>query len=865
MDAVLRIEVAREDDTFCDEQTFLVRRRKHSGTLDWFNTQQGETTIRFGRFELSGSGVAESATEFFRTLKLEKSGAYVWRAENDVGLRSSPPQPDRLPSPSKADEVWVLHDSPRTIPPEWGSLPPPGQNGHEDAGWLFEPEARDVYLFLHENLHELYRLMIGLTGPVPLPPLWSFGFWHSRYHPYDENAVRDVIDRYRAGGFPLDVFVMDTDWRTGGSRGYDINSELFPDIERVFHACSQRGVRTLLNDHPEPRGLLPMDPALFQYRYDNLARLIDMGLDTWWFDRNWPNIIQGPVPGIETSVWGQALYWDIISSRRPEQRTVLLSMSSPHPATHRYPIWWTGDNESDWAALSGGVQDSIEEGLQLRPYTGQDIGGHVGYPSPEQFVRWMQWGAVAPTLRLHSGPHNRVRYPWRYGEAALRSSRDYVRLRYRLLPLLYTLSRQAHDTGIPMLRSMELDEPAAPAWACSRQFMLGDDLLVAPVLEPSTKSSESLDYLRFSEPLQRQVWFEPSWSRQQLRDEDVPQGAPCEVGYDEEIRIDSLNWSEKLTAWKPGFYALWTGSFEVPEDGWYLFRLQGNGRKSLLIDEDRPAQLIGAFDTGNREVTLHLSASCSHSIRLTFLHSPLVQPSIRLIMGRVPEIDTLSPVHHRMWVPPGGWRDLWTGEEIYGPATITRRRMTHQLPVLARHGGIVPLGSIPEHTGEAIWSPVTWEIFVPHESGARDFTLYEDDGTTLAYLDGMWAKTTLQVQWNSRNIVVKLGPPVGALVERVSERIHFLRVNLPRGATVRAVAAAQFELPEVTSPPDEDSRRAWWYRLSPARDSAQMTPLALVPEAAGQPNGTTLLIRLVAVSEIRIEVQLPDGQATEIT
>ena len=547
--AILRIELGRGDGSFCDEPTFTVVSRECAGTLE-YREGFGGIIVETRDFRLRGDAQAPDITACFGSLTLEHGAETVWSTGEDTALRSHPPEPDRLPPPAHAAPVWALHDRPRAIAPDWGCLPPPSG---DDSGWRFEPAAVDVYLFLYRGaLPELYRLMTHLTGPVPLPPLWSFGFWHSRYFPYTGQMVLDVIDRYRQEGFPLDVFVIDTDWRVGGSRGYDISPDHFPDLADTLQACAERGVHTLMNDHPESLGLAATDASLLRYRSANLLRLIDMGLTTWWFDRNWPDIIAGPVPGIETAVWGQKLYWDIVSNRDSIDRPVLLSMSASHPAAHRYPVWWTGDNESDWHALSRGVQDSVDEGLQLRPYTGQDIGGHLGYPSPEQYVRWMQWGAVSPTFRLHSGPANRLRYPWRFGNAALRASRDYVRLRYRLLPLLYTLARQAHESGIPLLRAMELGHPEAPAWTRGRQFMLGDDLLVAPIVAPAFTPTELDTPARFRQPLRRRVWFEPSWHQQQLSDDEEPQGAPEDIGNDHEIRIDPINWYEKLTAWRPG-------------------------------------------------------------------------------------------------------------------------------------------------------------------------------------------------------------------------------------------------------------------------------------------------------------------------
>ncbi len=856
-DAVLRIELSRPDGSFCDQATFAVFARELQGPLTAGSDRRGEVLAAKRDLTLRGMPGPPDVRELYQSLRLEREGRTLWSAETDIGLRSKPPQPDSLPRPSEAGPVWVLHDRPRAIPPEWGSLPPPESYDGGQSGWRFEPEALDLYLFLYEDdVRKLYRLLTLLTGAIPLPPLWTFGFWHSRYHPYTEQTVLETIDRYRAEGFPLDVFVIDTDWRVGGSRGYDISTEHFPDMAHTLRACRERGVRTLFNDHPEPRGFSPLEDGLFRYRRENLTRMVDLGLTTWWFDRNWRDIIPGPAPGLETAVWGQKLFWDILSAHNPDRRTVLLSMAAGHPASHRHPIWWTGDIESDWSALGQAVRDSVDEGLQLRPYTGQDIGGHVGYPSPEQYVRWMQWGAVSPTFRLHSGPLNRFRYPWRFGKRALRISRDYVRFRYRLLPLFYTLAREAYETGVPMHRSMELFDPQAPSWTRERQFALGDDLIFAPVIDPAVEMAELRSPFRFRTPLERRIWLEPYWPEGARGGGELPFGPADEVGYDHEIRIDAYNSSEKRMAWKPGFHVVWDGAFEVPENGWYVLRLEGNGMKSLVVDVDFPAQLMSSFDTGDREVALLLSAGKKHRIRVTYQDDRLVNPAIQLSIGRAADLGELPPGKKQAWIPPGLWRDLWSGTVHRGPATIELPVHIHQIPTLARSGAILPLGPIPQHTGRAVWDPLTWEIFAPEEGETGSFTLYEDDGQSNCYQRGQWARSSIEVQRIDGALLVRLEEPRGEYAASIKRRSFLLRVHLPPGIGVAGVSLAGEEISETASVPAACSEKPWWKRLPAAGAPERRTPLSLSDDGPGYLKGETALLRVPAVAiEIRVRLR----------
>ena len=410
--SVVRVEAVLPDGGFVDESTFtIVARPEPEGPLLSMDKREKDEFVRFGAFSI-GFGHDGIGRSNVPDVCVSTGGKTVWSVSTDRELHTQPPQPQRFPGPEEPAEIWAFHDRPRLIPPRWGSLPPPDSDNAPDSGWNVADSLFDVYLIFYEGNRNLLREeFMNLTGRIPVPPLWTFGFWTSRYYPYSEETAYDVMGRYEEMGIPLDVFVLDTDWRVGGSRGYEINNELFPDMKRFLGRCRERGIRTVLNDHPEPLGREPLDPELFRYRRENLIRLFEMGLSAWWFDRNWGDIIQSPVPGMSSAVWGQKLYHDIAESYRPEERPVVLSMTHPHAASHRYPIWWTGDNNSDWRALGESVEDTLEDGLQLRPYTAPDIGGHVGFPSPEQYVRWLQWGSVAPTMRLHCGPHNRYRYP----------------------------------------------------------------------------------------------------------------------------------------------------------------------------------------------------------------------------------------------------------------------------------------------------------------------------------------------------------------------------------------------------------------------------------------------------------------------
>lgn len=176
--------------------------------------------------------------------------------------------------------------------------------------------------------------------------------------------------------------------------------------------------------------------------------------------------------------------------QRPDSRPFIISRSG-WAGLQRYGWTWTGDTVSTWEALRQSIATLLGLGLSGIAYSGADIGGFSGTPSGEMFLRWFQMATFLPFFRTHSAVHTPRREPWTFGEPWLSILREFLRLRERLLPYLYTLCWEAEQTGAPLVRpAFWLDPGDASLWDVDDAFLLGNDLLVAPVLEPDTTSRE---------------------------------------------------------------------------------------------------------------------------------------------------------------------------------------------------------------------------------------------------------------------------------------------------------------------------------------------------------------------------------------
>ena len=639
-----------------------------------------------------------------------------------------------LPEPADAIAGWAFADQPRLIPPAWGALPPP-DDAHPASGWTAETAARDVYVFLPGagGYRQLVADFLRLCGRIPLPPFCALGLIDSRYYPYTQQEALGVIDEFRARGIPLDIFVLDTDWRVGASHGYGLNTALLPDLPAFVREAHARDVRIMLNDHPEPTQPEALAPAELRYRHAGLTSLLNLGVDYWWFDRNWHVSLGEPAPGLSRDVWGMRLYHDIARAQRPDQRVLVMSnvegidngvLTAPSaPSAHRFPIWWTGDTRATWMDLRQGVRSAVNSGVRsLLPYVSEDLGGHHDTPDEELYARFVQYGALSPICRLHCSSNNH-RHPWRYGGGG-EIAADYIRFRYRLLPTLYAAAREAHDSGRPLLRRCDVYWPAEPEARGDTQYLLGPDLLVAPVLE-SVVPLAALPSEHLSTPEGTPGLVAAYHANTMCAGEPVAHVVETEIAHAWRGKpplplLDGLKFSVR-----------WTGFLgPLPESGLYRLAIRTDDRVRVWLDD----HLI--LDYGDKAGPVYkcadvmLQTDHRYALRIDYASTGNWNTMCELLWGR----HRRAAAERSVWIPPGRWHSVWSGASITGPATIRIPATLAQLPLFVRGGGLI--FSVPprESTGRPEWPDLCVDAFAPQGDAAAMRELYEDDGVSCDYL-----------------------------------------------------------------------------------------------------------------------------------
>jgi alpha-D-xyloside xylohydrolase len=387
-----------------------------------------------------------------------------------------------------------------------------------------EGQSMRYFVIYGPSPKEILRKYTALTGRPARLPDWSFGLWLSTSFTtsYDEETVSSFIDGMAERDLPLSVFHFDCFWmREFQWCDFEWDPRVFPDPPGMLRRLRDRGLRICVWINPyigqrsplfeegRSRGYLLMRPDGDVWQWDKwqpglavvdftnpearewyagkLEALMDMGVDCFKtdFGERIPTDVvyhDGSDPerahNYYTFLYNRTVF-DLLRKKRGEGEAVVFARSAT-AGGQRFPVHWGGDCESTFEAMGESLRGGLSLGASGFGYWSHDIGGFEGTPDPGLFKRWIAFGMLSSHSRLH-GSHS-YRVPWLFDEESVDVLRDFTRLKMRLMPYLAGAARQASGEGLPMMRAMVLEFPDDPACThLERQYMLGDDLLVAPV------------------------------------------------------------------------------------------------------------------------------------------------------------------------------------------------------------------------------------------------------------------------------------------------------------------------------------------------------------------------------------------------
>ena len=400
----------------------------------------------------------------------------------------------------------------------------------------FSAEAGDLnYYFIQgDTVAQVIQQYAKLTGTCELPPKWSLGFQQCRYSYYPDHEVYNIADTFRNKKIPADVIYLDIHYMKD-YMAFTFNDERFPDPKGLIEKLESQGFKVVVILDPgiatKPgygtydRGV--EEDVFVKYpdgtKYEasvwpgnshftdftsekgrewwakELNFYTDLGLEGFWNDMNepacWgqdvPNLIEFDYEGQQVShkkarnVYGFQMVRATFEGAKKHignKRPFTLTRAG-FSGVQRYSAVWTGDNVAGDDHMLLGVRLVNSLGMAGVPISGYDVGGFVGESGPALFARWLAIATFAPFFRVHSMVNVRDSEPWAYGEEVEEISRNYISLRYKLMPYIYTLAYEAHTTGLPLNRSLAVDyynDHNIYGGSAQDEFTLGQWLLVCP-------------------------------------------------------------------------------------------------------------------------------------------------------------------------------------------------------------------------------------------------------------------------------------------------------------------------------------------------------------------------------------------------
>lgn len=389
--------------------------------------------------------------------------------------------------------------------------------------WIAPKEKPSVDLYFFGYGHDYLSCLkdfYHLCGEVPLLPRFTMGNWWSRFYRYTEESYLELMEKFRSKGIPFSTAVIDMDWHLtdipkkygSGWTGYTWNPELFPDPKRFMDRLHEMGMRVTLNVHPADgvrayeEAYLPMAKALdvdyekedkipfdatdkrfmeayFKYLHHPNE---DRGVDFWWLD--WQQGTTSRIAGIDT-LW-MLNHLHFLDSGRDGKRPLTFSRYAGI-GSHRYPIGFSGDAFSTWESLE--FQPYFTANASNAGYTwwSHDIGGHQGGRRDDELaVRWLQYGAFSPILRLHSTSNEFYgKEPWNYSMESEQVMTVFLQLRHRMIPYLYSMNYRTHLDGLPLVQPMYYRHDTDEAYAVPNQYYFGTEMIVCPITRPMDRKA----------------------------------------------------------------------------------------------------------------------------------------------------------------------------------------------------------------------------------------------------------------------------------------------------------------------------------------------------------------------------------------
>jgi alpha-D-xyloside xylohydrolase len=655
-----------------------------------------------------------------------------------------------------------------------------------------------------------YRL---LTGKAPLFGKWAYGFWQSKERYKTGAELLGVLREYRHRGIPLDNIVQDWSYWGGMDQfsGMVWDSTTFPAPSKMIDTIHQANAHLMVSIWPAfgekteiyramlSEGFLyspihwnngrvydAFNPEARDLYWQYLKKgLFDIGVDAYWMDATEPEFRctddryiteLSMKSGGRTFLGSFARYlnaYSLMTTRgvyehhreATDKKRVMILTRSSYAGQQRYAAaTWSGDTFASWDNLKVQIASGINFSMSGIPYWTHDIGGfntdfHFprGLSDPaykELFVRWFQFGAFCPIFRAHGT--SIPREMWNFGSRgdwAYDALVDADRLRYRLMPYIYSVAWRVTHDDYSILRGLPMSFPDdRRTHSLSAQYMFGPSLMVCPVTRP-------MQY----PPEYKGIDITPNHF---YSADDDEHGVELQVyrGTD----FDSLLLVRRTDVGQIS----WLGCLPVGLDTSYSIRLQGRimsesrGKYALYVITDGGVRfwidnklLIDESSNSVRKTlatSIDLNALTKYAFRLEYRQFKPNNALLRINWEK-PEASPGDQKTIEVYLPQDArWFDFWSGTLTNGGQTVHADAPINRLPLFVPAGSIIPMGPDIQYANEQSNGPIELRIY-PGKNA--DFTLYDDEGDGYNYEKA--AYTLIPFHWDDPNRTLTIGSQQG--------------------------------------------------------------------------------------------------------
>ena len=707
------------------------------------------------------------------------------------------------------------------------------------------PAGVDYYLMTGDNLDGVITQYRELTGDAPMFPRQAYGFFMSKERYSTQQEVIGIVETFRKNHYPLDFIVQDWQYWTdkpGNWTSMTWDPDRYPDpkamcdtIHNDLHAKVMISIWPTVGDDCDLGRELDSKNLRFKPThwirqgrvYDAYSQegrdiyfkhlkkgLLDVGVDATWMDgtevetRSACHDQRAMIRDIkENGINAMGDFTRYLNcytllttkgcyegQRATSDKRVLTLTRSAWAGQQRYAaLSWSGDTTASWNRLKEDIVGGLSASLSGLPYWTQDTGGFFsggfrGIDNPEYqelLARWNQFAIFNPVYRWHGTGFSKE--PWRFKDIAPEAYNSYLsgaKLRYRMMPYVYSLAWMTTQDHYTMTRPIVMDFPDTPgATTNEAQFMFGPSMLVQPITRSLRQATRPrppvIDASALTTPA-----GEPGVKIEYFNDERLRN----KVSTSTEKVVD-LSWpGPPLVEWPEGlrngdhFSARLTGFITAPEDGKYEIGVSGDDGFRLWLDGKLVVEDWNSADARYKSTDIELKKGQKVQFRLDYYQN-LYSRELKLCWRTPDELRKYSADHNDAAVdvnlPVGAkWYDFFSNELIDGGTTVSRACPMDQFPFFIKAGSIIPFnGEDTEYATQKTSAPMEIRVYPGRDAA---FTLHEDDNETYAYEKGEYSDITFS--WDDTTSTLKVGKRKGSYP--TGERTKTFRATIVRDGKI---------------------------------------------------------------------------------